>query len=69
MSSALLLIAIAVLLLVLADALHLFQYAQLVNEGNVVALTSELLNYLVVALPEHKASLCDKVRLYIITHP
>ena len=36
--------------------------AQLVNEDNVVALSGELLNYLVVALPEHKPALCDKVR-------
>lgn len=34
---------------------------QLVNEQNVVALTAELLNYLVVAQAEHKASLVSKI--------
>jgi AP-1 complex subunit gamma-1 len=34
---------------------------QLVNEQNVVALTTELLNYLVVAQSEHKASLVSKI--------
>ena len=34
---------------------------QLVNEQNVVALTAELLNYLVVAQTEHKGSLVSKV--------
>lgn len=34
---------------------------QLVNESTVVSLTREMLNYLVVAMPEHKAQLCDKI--------
>ncbi|CAM9097441.1 unnamed protein product [Scytosiphon promiscuus] len=34
---------------------------QLVNESTVVSLTREMLNYLVVASPEHKAQLCDKI--------
>ena len=34
---------------------------QLVNEQNVTALVREMLNYLVVAPPEHKASICSKV--------
>lgn len=34
---------------------------QLVNEQNVVALTTELLNYLIVAQTEHKANLVSKV--------
>lgn len=31
------------------------------NESTVVSLTREMLNYLVVASPEHKAQLCDKI--------
>lgn len=34
---------------------------QLVNEQNVVSLTSELLNYLIVAQTDHKASLASKI--------
>lgn len=34
---------------------------QLVNEQNVVALTGELLNYLIVAQTEHKANLASKI--------
>lgn len=34
---------------------------QLVNETTVVSLTREMLNYLVVAIPEHKAPLCSKI--------
>jgi AP-1 complex subunit gamma-1 len=34
---------------------------QLVNESNVVNLTTELLNYLIVAQTEHKASLASKI--------
>lgn len=37
------------------------QQKQLVNKGTVVSLTREMLNYLVVANPEHKAQLCDKI--------
>ncbi|CAM9813096.1 unnamed protein product [Laminaria digitata] len=34
---------------------------QLVNEVTVVSLTREMLNYLVVATPEQKGQLCDKI--------
>lgn len=34
---------------------------QLVNETTVVSLTREMLNYLVVAIPEHKGPLCSKI--------
>ena len=35
---------------------------QLVNANNVVELVREMLNYLVVAPPEHRALLCSRVR-------
>ncbi|CAM9881231.1 unnamed protein product, partial [Phaeothamnion confervicola] len=38
---------------------------QLVNDSNVVSLARELLNYLVVALPEHKGALCDKIMMTV----
>ena len=33
----------------------------MVNEATVVSLTREMLNYLVVATPEQKGQLCDKI--------
>ncbi|EWM25868.1 clathrin-adaptor gamma chain [Nannochloropsis gaditana] len=41
---------------------------QLVNPQNVQELTREMLNYLVVALPEHKASLCSKIMHVVETY-
>ena len=38
---------------------------QLVNEQNVVPLTAELLNYLIVAHTEHKASLISKLLVIV----
>lgn len=38
---------------------------QLVNETNVTLLVREMLNYLVVAPTEHKASICSKVMVVV----
>lgn len=41
--------------------LALLVLLQLVHKSTVVSLTREMLNYLVVASPEHKTQLCDKI--------
>lgn len=38
---------------------------QLVDSNNVTELVREMLNYLVVAAPEHRALLCSRVRLFV----
>ena len=44
-----------------APPLALLVLLQLVHKSTVVSLTREMLNYLVVANPEHKTQLCDKI--------